>query len=68
MNILTAKDILENYDDFGEVSSWAVLSVGFCVKEGIAEPDSNSINPKITVSRETIAVMLYRMLGKANLL
>ena len=68
MNVLTAKDILEKFADFNNISAWSISSMGFCVKDGILDGDTENISPKENVTREQVAVMLYRMLGKAKLI
>lgn len=67
MDVLSAKDILEKFEDFNSISAWSISSIGYCVKDGILD-DANAINSKEAVTREKIAVMLYRMLGKAKLI
>lgn len=67
MDILSAKYTLEKFEDFAKISVWAITSLGYCVNGGILEGE-NTINPKENVTREMIAVMLYRMLGKAKLI
>ena len=67
MDVLSAKDVLEKFEDFNIVSTWSISSMGYCVKDGILN-DATTLTPKETVTREKIAVMLYRMLGKAELI
>lgn len=67
MNVLSAKDVLEKFEDFNSISAWAISSLGYCVKDGILD-NSNAITPKEAVTREKIAVMLCRILGKAKLI
>lgn len=68
MNVLTAKDILEKFEDFNTVSAWSISSMGFCVKEGILDGNTENVTPKENVTREQVAVMIFRMLGKAKLI
>jgi len=68
INVLEAKSVLEKFDDYNDISSWAFSSMGFCVKEGILDAEQSNISPKEEVNREMIAVMIYNMLGKAELL
>ena len=68
LDIAAASNILEKFDDFGSIAHWSVSSVGFCVKEGILDSMTNVITPKENPTRETIAVMIYKMLGKARLI
>lgn len=68
MNVLTAKDILEKFEDFNNISAWSISSMGFCIKEGILVGDTKNVAPKENVTREQVAVMVHRMLGKAKLI
>ncbi len=68
MDILTAKNTLEKFEDFNSISVWAITSLGYCVKDGILDSEASAIRPKENVTREKIAVMIYRMLGKAKLI
>lgn len=68
MDILAAKEILDKFEDFESVSMWAISSLGYCVNDGILEDNAYSVNPKKNVTREDIAVMIYKMLGKAKLI
>ena len=45
-----------------------MYSMEYCVNDGILDNDANAVNPKKNVTREDIAVMLYKMLGKAKLI
>ena len=68
MDVLVAKDILDKFEDFDSTSIWAISSLGYCVNDGILDDDANSINPKKSVTREDVSVMIYKMLGKAKLI
>lgn len=68
MDVLSAKYMLENFEDFSSISAWAFPSLGYCLKDGILNNDENILNPKKNVTREEIAVMIYKMLGKAKLI
>ena len=59
------KESTKNIDNLSE---WAVYSLEYCINDGILDNDINAVNPKKNVTREDIAVMLYKMLGKAKLL
>ncbi|MBQ7036887.1 MAG: S-layer homology domain-containing protein [Clostridia bacterium] len=63
-----ASDILEKFEDCEAIADWSVSSVGFCVKEGILESTQQKIRPREKLSRDVIAVMIYKMLGKARLI
>ena len=67
MDALTAKYVLEKFEDFNTVSTWSISSMGYCVKDGILD-NTTTLAPKEAVTREKIAIMLYRMLGKAKLI
>ena len=68
MDVLTAKYMLENFEDFSSISAWSFSSLGYCLKDKILDTDENILNPKNNVTREDIAVMIYKMLGKAKLI
>lgn len=63
-----ASDILEKFEDCEAIADWSVSSVGFCVKEGILESTQQKIGPREKLTRDVIAVMIYKMLGKAMLI
>ena len=58
----------ESIENIDHISEWAVYSLEYCVNDGILDNDANTVNPKKNVTREDIAVMLYKMLGKAKLI
>ena len=68
MDVLVAKDILDKFEGFDSISIWAISSLGYCVNDGILDDDANAINPKKSVTREDVSVMIYKMLGKAKLI
>ena len=68
MDETASKEILDGFEDFNSISAWAVSSMGYCVGDGILADNTNSVSPKKNVTREDIAVMLYKMLGKAKLI
>ncbi len=68
MDALEAKDILDKFEDFDSLSVWAIPSLGYCFNDKILDTDANAINPKKNVTREDIAVIIYKMLGKAKLI
>lgn len=67
MDSLSAKEILGKFEDFESISAWAIPSLGYCINDEIID-NANTINPQKNVTREDIAVMIYRMLGKAKLI
>ena len=68
VDVPAAKEILDDFKDYDSISVWAVSSMGYCVNDGILDNDTNVVNPKKNVTREDIAVMIYKMLGKAKLI
>lgn len=64
----SATNILAEFTDYKEVSDWSFTSVAFCFAGGILDRSAIQINPKQAVTRAQIAVMLYKLLGKAELL
>ena len=62
------RDLLAQFDDYVEVSTWAQEPVAFCYSEGILNQSELEIQPAIAITRGEIAQMLYNMLGIANLL
>ncbi len=68
IDVAAAEEILDNFEDFDSISVWAMSSMGYCINDGILEDNGNFVNPKKNVTREDIAVMLYKMLGKAKLI
>lgn len=52
-------DVLDQFEDKKDISSWAEESVRFCVENGVINGDGTNFNPKDTVTREQIAVMLH---------
>lgn len=68
MEHFVAKNILAEFVDYVNVSDWAFSSVAFCYNESIFDRSEIEITPKQAVTRAQIAVMLYNLLGKAELL
>ena len=65
INDSTAKDVLERLEILKNISIWSISSMGFCIQDGILDGD---VIPKETVTREKVAIMLYRILKKAELI
>ena len=68
MEEAVAKDMLGKFEDFDSIATWAISSLGYCVNDGILENNADFVNPKKQVTREDIAVMIYKILGKAKLI
>ncbi len=68
IEVLEAKEILDNFHDFDNISLWAIPSLGYCINDGILEDNASFVNPKKNVTREDIAVIIYKMLRKAKLI
>lgn len=67
-NITTVRDILSQFEDYVTLSEWAMPSMAFLYKEEILDTSDMAINPKEIITRGEIAEIIYKMLGKANLL
>ena len=59
---------IEGIENNDNISDWALYSLEYCIGDGILGNDTNDVNPKKNVTREDIAVILYKMLGKAKLI
>ena len=62
------RDTLAQFGDYRTVSSWAQSALAFCYDVGILDDSVFNIEPNKAIKRCEVAEMLYRMLGKANLL
>lgn len=58
------EDILSQFDDYTDVSEWAVSEVAFCYKNNILNSDVMEIKPKGKIKRDEIAYMIYHLLGE----
>jgi len=56
------------FEDHTQVADWAYNSLAFCYNNGIIHDEGAEFLPSNEVTRAEVAVMLYNMLGKANLL
>ncbi len=65
---VTIKDMLAQFIDYMKVSSWAKESVAFCYSEDILSQDMIEILPKANIKRYEVAMMIYHLLDKSNLL
>ncbi len=61
-------DILAEFPDYTSISDWAVNAMAFCCKENILDTSVIEIKPREAVTRGEIAEIIYKMLGKADLL
>ena len=68
MSLLNPLDYLSEFPDYTEISAWAQNAMAFCCKENILDTSVIYLNPHEAVLRAEIAEMIYKMLGKANLL
>jgi hypothetical protein len=62
------RNTLAQFGDYRTASSWAQPSLAFCYDTGILDDYEFDIKPMEHIRRGEISGMLYRMLGKANLL
>ncbi|HPT69036.1 MAG TPA: S-layer homology domain-containing protein [Syntrophomonas sp.] len=68
MNEQAIHDMLAQFADYTTSSNWARASLAFCYRQGILAQDEVNIEPGVAITRTEIAVMLYRMLLKAELI
>ncbi len=68
LDTASTRDILAQFTDYVQSSSWTLSSLAFCYREDIIPQEDIEIMPKAAVKRCEIAEMLFRMLGAANLL
>jgi len=68
MNEQEIHDMLAQFADYTTSSSWARASLAFCYRQGILTQDDVNIKPGVAITRTEIAVMLYGMLLKAELI
>ena len=62
------RDTLAAFGDYRQAADWALPSLAFCYDTGILDDSEFDINPGEAIRRCEVAEMLYRMLGKADLL
>jgi hypothetical protein len=62
------RDTLSQFGDYRSVADYAQVALAFCYSEGILDDSELEIQPTKSATRAEIAEMLYRLLGKANLL
>ena len=56
-------DILSQFDDYTDVSEWAIKEVAFCYKHSILRNDVMEIKPSEKIKRDEVAYMIYNLLG-----
>ena len=67
-NIVFASDILSDYYDYRSVSNWAEKDLAFCIECSIMNISGSYILPQKEISRGEMAVMIYNMLRRAELI
>ena len=55
---------LQTFSDRGNLSDYAVSAASSLVKAKIIQGSGKKLNPKSSISRAEIAVLLYRILNK----
>ena len=61
-------DVLCDYMDYRQISSWAKEAMAFCYKFELLDTSALNAEPKRDILRCEVAEMLYRMLQLANLI
>ena len=62
------RDTLAGFGDYRTVANWAQAAMAFCYDTGILDDTEFDIQPGKAILRFEVAEMMYRMLGKAELL
>ena len=62
-----ARNILCQFADYKDISSWAYTSVAFCYKKNILDISELSSTPQKLLTRDEIAGILYNMIKEAKL-
>ena len=62
------RNTLAQFGDYRTVADWAQSEMAFCYSSGILDDSAFNIEPAKVILRCEIAEMLYRMLGRSNLL
>nr|WP_243735005.1 Ig-like domain-containing protein [Paenibacillus turpanensis] len=68
MNQQEAVQLLDQFDDHREVGDWAVNATAAVVNQGIAQGYNGNLHPADSVTRAQTAVMLEKLLQKADLI
>ncbi|MEE1013467.1 MAG: S-layer homology domain-containing protein [Clostridia bacterium] len=64
----SAQLTLAGFLDYPQVSDWALSACAFCSEAEILDNSAMYLEPRRAITRAEVAEMLYRMLGKAELL
>lgn len=64
----SAQLTLAGFLDYPQISDWALSACAFCSEAEILDNAAMYLEPQRTITRGEVAEMLYRMLGKAELL
>ena len=64
----SVRDALSAFSDYKSVSPWEEESLAFCFDKKIMPDDEELIRPSEPATRAEIAVMVYNLLDKSNLL
>lgn len=68
MDAATIQNTLAQFNDYVDAASWANSSLAFCYSNDVLDKSDLKISPNTLIKRSEIAEMLYRMLGKAQLM
>lgn len=68
MDAATIQNTLAQFTDYVDAASWANSALAFCYSNDVLDKSDLTISPKAPIKRCEIAEMLYRMLGKADLM
>ena len=68
MTEIETLNILAAFGDYRTAANWAWSYLAFCYREGILDDSEFYIEPLAAITRGEIAEMVYRLLGRANLL
>ena len=61
-------NILAMFGDYRTAANWAWNALAFCYREGILDDSEFYIRPLAAITRGEVAEMVYRLLGRVNLL
>ena len=68
MTPAAVRDILAAFSDYVTVAAWARPGIAVCFDHDLMDDSVLEIQPAEVIQRCEIAEMLFRLLGKANLL
>ncbi|WP_379357356.1 MULTISPECIES: invasin domain 3-containing protein [unclassified Paenibacillus] len=60
--------LLSSYNDHAQIGSWAKDSIAAAIQLGLIQGYGDELRPQQALTRAEAAVLLYRMLGKAELI